>query len=190
MYQPSRRHARGGFTLVELMIVVSIIGILAAIAVPSYKNYVMRAKASEAVGFLADIKARQEAYKADFGQYCNASGGFGAAWNPVLNAGDPSMTRPRLWNGAAVGWTQLGVRSPSPFLLFSYETVSGAPGTTINVAALGGVPTSARGYPTPTVDDWFISRAVADMDADGTLVVYESYSASANLFISTTSGWE
>lgn len=54
-----------GFTLIELMIVVVIVGIITAVAVPSYRNYVVRGYRAEGRNALVDIAAREERYYSD-----------------------------------------------------------------------------------------------------------------------------
>ena len=54
-----------GFTLIEMMIVVVIVGILASIALPAYQDYVKKGKAAEATGNLADLRVKMEQYFQD-----------------------------------------------------------------------------------------------------------------------------
>ena len=63
------RSRQGGVTLMEVMIVVVIVGILASVALPSYKDYVDRAKRTEGKVLLLEAAARQERYYFDENQY-------------------------------------------------------------------------------------------------------------------------
>ncbi|MGB5547779.1 MAG: prepilin-type N-terminal cleavage/methylation domain-containing protein, partial [Polyangiales bacterium] len=64
------RHPRSaGFTTIELLVGVAIVGILAAVAIPSFQGYVQRGRVTEAVKVLNEIKTRQEAYRSRFGNY-------------------------------------------------------------------------------------------------------------------------
>lgn len=169
----AHRNVKLGYSIIELMMVVAIIGILAAIAIPTFRSYIYKSRTSEAVTFLGEIKQRQEAYRSEFGQYCAVSG---SAWGTYTPATVPGITKVA-WPGGA-NWTQLGA-NPGSDVYFQYASIAGAPGTT---------PPGGLGY--DGSDFWFVSQAVADLDGDGVKVTFENYSATTNLYISLAQGWE
>jgi type IV pilus assembly protein PilE len=67
------RAVQNGFTLMELMIVVAIMGILASIAIPSYRDYVTKSSLSEASSGLANTRVRMEQCFQDTRAYNNAA---------------------------------------------------------------------------------------------------------------------
>lgn len=62
MQNIANRKGEKGFTLIELMIVVAIIGILAAVAIPAYMDYIKRSKVTEAMNLLGGLKTPSDEY--------------------------------------------------------------------------------------------------------------------------------
>jgi type IV pilus assembly protein PilA len=75
------KNIQKGFTLIELMIVIAIIGILAAIAIPAYQNYTIRSQVTEGLSLAEGWKTAISEYYAQNGSFpttSNATGGAGA----------------------------------------------------------------------------------------------------------------
>lgn len=62
---------RAGFTMIELAVVVTLIGVLSMIALPKYRHALERARATQAFSTLAQIQASQERYAIEWGRYAN-----------------------------------------------------------------------------------------------------------------------
>jgi len=110
-----RAHLKG-FSLVELMIVVAIIGIMAAVAVPNFVALQLKAKRAELPGNLNGIRTAQIAYEAAYEGYIDC------AENPGHAAVGKTQ---QAWNLTAAGWADLGW-SPDGLVRGSYEVVAGA----------------------------------------------------------------
>ena len=87
-----------GFTLIELMIVVAIIGILAAVAIPAYQDYIARAQVSEAVSLLGSAKTPMAEFFASQGAWPTAAsdvmGNTTGKYTSSISIGNSSTTAP------------------------------------------------------------------------------------------------
>jgi type IV pilus assembly protein PilA len=117
-----------GFTLVEMMTVVVLVGVLATLAVYGIRKYILAAKSSEAVSMMASIKSSEEAFKDETFVYLDVSTSF-SNWYPTNTPGQTKVQ----WGGpgpnatVAGNWKTLGVRPNGP-VQFGYAVVATPPG--------------------------------------------------------------
>ena len=84
-----KQRMQKGFTLIELMIVVAIIGILAAVAVPQYQDYTIRSQVSEAVTLMNEHKTAIQDFYADKGRFAStaSANSYGLSATPAFYTG-------------------------------------------------------------------------------------------------------
>jgi type IV pilus assembly protein PilE len=75
-----------GFTLIELIIAVAVVGILVAIAVPSYQNHLRKARRADAQGFITQIAQRQQQYLLDARTYAYNLSDLGLTAPPTVSS--------------------------------------------------------------------------------------------------------
>jgi len=108
---------REGFTLIELMIVVAIIGILAAIAIPNFLRFQLRSKAGEGKVNLAAIRSAEEGYFAEFGVYVAST----TLWPRATTSLDTQKAK---WTTGTAGLNTVGW-SPEGEVYYSYAITTG-----------------------------------------------------------------
>ena len=151
------RSARRGFTLVEMMVVVVIVGILSVIALFAYRKYEHAARNAEADQMLGAIRAAQEAYFQSFGQYAGTVNG--ARWPQSV----PTLVK-EAWEPINEGTFQaLNVSTPGR-VWFQYMIVAGRAGEN----PPGGAPFRPGEVQNRA---WYFAAACGDFNnnADGAL---------------------
>jgi type IV pilus assembly protein PilA len=178
------KRTQGGFTLIEMMIVVVIVGILAALAIVGYRRLVTSSHVSEATNMVQNIRVAQEGYHSETQQYAGISAnmyGSSAKWYPNASPNGRTLTAWGAKCGVCVSgmdWSMLPLHVDGP-VLFGYATTAGPANTTPPDAFIlaNGQKISA---PSPSVNDWYMVGATCDLDADGDLNNTNVYTTSWN----------
>jgi type IV pilus assembly protein PilA len=148
---------KGGFTLIELMIVVAIIGILAAIAIPNFLRFQLKAKSSEGKSNLAAIRTAEESYYSEFGTYVSSNASPGTI-------GKNQKTDFVNEDGTDAGFDRLGW-SPEGLVFFNYAVAEANGAANFTATANADIDADS------TNQVWGYKKGTAGTHSDHTCVI-------------------
>jgi prepilin-type N-terminal cleavage/methylation domain-containing protein len=177
--RPIRRRSSTihAFTLVELMVVVTIVGILATIGIVALRAHVAGSRTAEALAMIQSIRAAQERWRAENMTYLDVS--TAGSFYPANPTGRAKRSFHDDGHSDFPSWSNLNPTVPGP-VEFGYLTKAGPPGV-----AMTGLPTgvSMPGFtwPTPT-QHWYVVQAICDADGDGTPAFFMASSLNGEVY--------
>ena len=174
------------FTLIEAMMVVTLVGILAVLATVAYRRWTHTAYLAEAQDMVANIRAAEESFRAENGGYLTISSQLGPGFD------DPAKTPGQMktaWGGVCDwctnDWKGLSV-APSAPVAFGYSLIAANSSTTSGGAPVVAPALTVNGNSMHTdqmTPPWYIIEA--DGDTDGNQVYAHVYGLSATNMIFT-----
>lgn len=152
-----------GFTLVEMMVVVTMVGILAAVALVAYTRHIRSGRILSARQLVGEIQAREETYYQQHGTYVSALDGANNGFYPGLTVAEPES---KPWAAPPAGWLDLGARPDQGASFFAFKVVaSQGPGHALDAEATAlQIPAQPAAPMTPHA--WYYVIGVGDMDGD------------------------
>ena len=170
-----------GFTLIEMMVVVIIMGVLATLAVYGVRKYVFSSKTTEAIHMIGSIKSAEESYRAETFRYAGATSIAAAKYFP--NSSGPGRYKTD-WNNTGHSdyptvWGPLGVVSDSP-VIFGYKVAARSGALDPPPTNCTNVSWGSRG--TDNTGPWYIVEAAANQNGDNTFSCFTSCSATGEIF--------
>src|SRR5688500_13268507 len=159
-FSKHRKAARRGFTLLELLTVVAIVGILATLGLVAYRRFITSSKSSEAIYMVGAIRAAQESYRAETLSYLNVSAGF-TEYFPTGSVGAKKTGWDATTHADYTRWRQLGAR-PDSAVYYGYLVGAGTAGAVPPALHTANKPT----WPT-TTEPWYVIEAKGDVDGNG-----------------------
>lgn len=148
---------QAGITLVELMIVVVIIGVLAAVGASAYTKWIKKGKMAEVPHMLGQFQQREEQYRNENGSYLSTGADEDAYWpKPLVGSG--GMTG---LGTTPAAWGQLRIQPGASGLYCGYVVIAGD-----GSSAPDSASTAATLWESEPTSDWFFVKAVCDWDDD------------------------